>query len=122
MKALILAAGEGSRLRPLSENRPKPMFNICGKPILEHILELLKKVGIIELVIVVGYQKDSIIDYFGSGFDFEVDIKYIVQEKQIGIEDAILASENELKDEECFLLAHADFFVDVDMVQRTIDT
>jgi len=122
LKALILAAGEGSRLRPLSENRPKPMFNICGKPILEHILELLKKVGIIELVIVVGYQKDSIIDYFGSGFDFEVDIKYIVQEKQIGIEDAILASENELKDEECFLLAHADFFVDVDMVQRTIDT
>ncbi len=122
MKALILAAGEGSRLRPLSVNRPKPMFNICGKPILEHIIDLLKSVGITDLVVVVGYQKESIIDYFGSGFDFEVDIKYIVQENQIGIEDAILKSENELKDEDYFLLAHADFFVDRDMVQRTIDT
>ena len=122
MKALILAAGEGSRLRPLSVNRPKPMFNICGKPILEHIIDLLKSVGITDLVVVVGYQKESIIDYFGSGFDFEVDIKYIVQENQIGIEDAILKSENELKDEDYFLLAHADFFVDKDMVQRTIDT
>ncbi|WP_287582915.1 bifunctional sugar-1-phosphate nucleotidylyltransferase/acetyltransferase [Candidatus Borrarchaeum sp.] len=122
MKALILAAGEGSRLRPLSVNRPKPMFNICGKPILEHIIDLLKSVGITDLVVVVGYQKESIIDYFGSGFDFEVDIKYIVQENQIGIEDAILKSENELKDETYFLLAHADFFVDKEMVQRTIDT
>jgi len=122
LKALILAAGEGSRLRPLSVNRPKPMFNICGKPILEHIIDLLKSVGITDLVVVVGYQKESIIDYFGSGFDFEVDIKYIVQENQIGIEDAILKSENELKDEDYFLLAHADFFVDKDMVQRTIDT
>jgi len=122
LKALILAAGEGSRLRPLSVNRPKPMFNICGKPILEHIIDLLKSVGITDLVVVVGYQKESIIDYFGSGFDFEVDIKYIVQENQIGIEDAILKSENELKDEDYFLLAHADFFVDRDMVQRTIDT
>ena len=122
MKALILAAGEGSRLRPLSVNMPKPMFNICGKPILEHIIDLLKSVGITDLVVVVGYQKESIIDYFGSGFDFEVDIKYIVQENQIGIEDAILKSENELKDESYFLLAHADFFVDKEMVQRTIDT
>lgn len=122
MKALILAAGEGSRLRPLSVNRPKPMFNICGKPILEHIINLLKSVGITDLVVVVGYQKESITDYFGSGFDFEVDIKYIVQENQIGIEDAILKSENELKDENYFLLAHADFFVDREMVQRTIDT
>ena len=122
MKALILAAGEGSRFRPLSANRPKPMFPICGKPILEHIVSLLKAVGITELVCVIGYQKESIIDYFGSGFDFEVDIKYIVQENQIGIEDAILTAENELKDEKFFLLAHADFFVDLDMVQRTIDT
>lgn len=122
MKALILAAGEGSRFRPLSANRPKPMFPICGKPILEHIVSLLKAVGITELVCVIGYQKESIVDYFGSGFDFEVDIKYIVQENQIGIEDAILTAENELKDEKFFLLAHADFFVDLDMVQRTIDT
>jgi bifunctional UDP-N-acetylglucosamine pyrophosphorylase/glucosamine-1-phosphate N-acetyltransferase len=122
LKALILAAGEGSRLRPLSVNRPKPMFNICGKPILEHIIKLLKLVGITDLIIVVGYQKDSIIDHFGSGFDFEVDIKYIVQENQTGIEDAILRAENELINEDYFLLAHADFFVDVKLVKRTIDT
>ena len=64
MKALILAAGEGSRLRPLSVNRPKPMFNICGKPILEHIIDLLKSVGITDLVVVVGYKKEAITDYF----------------------------------------------------------
>ncbi|MFX1518795.1 MAG: bifunctional sugar-1-phosphate nucleotidylyltransferase/acetyltransferase [Promethearchaeota archaeon] len=122
MKALILAAGEGSRLRPLTAARPKPMFPVCGKPILEHTLELFKAIGIRDLVFVVGYQKESVMDYFGSGFDFEVDIKYVVQENQTGIEDAILTAENELKDEDYFLLAHADFFVDTTMVQRTIDT
>ena len=122
MKTLVLAAGEGKRLRPLTENCPKPMLLIAGKPTLQHVIENLKSTGLTDFTIVVGFLKDKIIDYFGTGFDFGVKIKYIEQKKPEGPEDAILLARSELENEEEFLIAHADIFSDPTMIKRTIET
>jgi NDP-sugar pyrophosphorylase family protein len=70
MKAVILAAGEGSRLRPLTLTRPKHMIPIGGKPILEHCLNAIRACGIREVVLVVHYMANVIENYFGSGDKF----------------------------------------------------
>ena len=76
MKTLILAAGEGKRLRPLTETYPKPMLLIAGKPTLQHVIENLKLAGLTDIIIVVGFLKEQVMDYFGTGYDFGVKIKY----------------------------------------------
>ncbi|MHA1379440.1 MAG: bifunctional sugar-1-phosphate nucleotidylyltransferase/acetyltransferase [Candidatus Helarchaeota archaeon] len=122
MKTLILAAGEGKRLRPLTETMPKPMLLIAGKPTLQHVIENLKKTGLNDFIIVVGFLKEQIMDYFGTGFDFGVKIKYIEQPKPEGPEDAVLVARSELENESEFLIAHADIFTDPEMIKRTIET
>lgn len=93
LKAIILAAGEGSRMRPLTYTRPKVMLPIANKPILEHLLLVSIEAGIKEFVIVVGYRDDQIRDYFGDGQKWDVDIKYATQRKQLGTADALRAVE-----------------------------
>ncbi len=123
MKALILAAGMGTRLLPLTENHPKPMMKICGKPILEHVIEKLKLLGLSELIIVVGYQKEKIMDYFGSGYDLNVEIKYLVQEPPwTSSSSAVLTAKDELSGEAEFVLVHCDFFANEKLIERTITT
>ena len=70
MQAVVLAAGEGTRLRPLTENKPKGMVEVEGKPILTHCLEQLVSLGADELVVVVGYRKEDIISHYGDEFDW----------------------------------------------------
>lgn len=89
MKAVILAAGEGQRMRPLTATRPKVMLPIAGKPILEHLLEELKAAGIAEFVFVVGYCDKQVRSYFGDGARWKVQIVYSEQRKQLGTADAI---------------------------------
>ncbi len=67
MKAVVMAGGEGSRLRPLTILRPKPMVQIVNKPVMEHVLDLLKRHGITEVVVTVQYLASVIQDYFGDG-------------------------------------------------------
>ncbi|MHC1592403.1 MAG: bifunctional sugar-1-phosphate nucleotidylyltransferase/acetyltransferase [Candidatus Helarchaeales archaeon] len=122
MKTLILAGGEGRRLRPLTQNCPKPMLMIAGKPTLEHVIENLKASGLNEFYVVVGYLGDQIREYFGTGYDFGCKIEYIQQEKPENIEAAILCAKNELKDEETFMITHADFFAEPEIIQRCIET
>ncbi|MFX0141761.1 MAG: bifunctional sugar-1-phosphate nucleotidylyltransferase/acetyltransferase [Candidatus Hodarchaeota archaeon] len=122
MKTLILAAGEGKRLRPLTETCPKPMLLIAGKPLLQHVIENLKSTGLTDFIIVVGFLKEQIMDYFSTGFDLGVKIKYIEQKKPEGPEDAILTARSELENESEFLIAHADIFSDPTMIKRTIET
>ena len=93
MKAVILAAGEGTRLRPLTRTRPKPMLPIANRPLLEHVLEAVSEAGIDEFVFVVGYKRERIQSYFGDGDDWGVDIEYAVQEKQLGTGHALLQAE-----------------------------
>jgi UDP-N-acetylglucosamine diphosphorylase/glucosamine-1-phosphate N-acetyltransferase len=122
MKALILAAGKGERLLPLTETRPKPMLRVGNKPLLQSVIENLRDCGLKEQIIVVSYKNEQIMNYFENGYDFDVNIKYVFQDEDTGrSEDAILAAEKLLKDEEDFLISHADFLVDKEMILRSIE-
>ena len=88
-KAVILAAGEGQRLRPFTRFKPKVMIPIANKPILQYTIEALKRNGIMDIVVVVGYRKEQVLDYFGSGERFGVNIDYVVQSQQLGTAHAL---------------------------------
>ncbi len=89
MKAVILAAGEGSRMRPLTCTRPKVMLPIANKPILEHLLIEAAAAGIGEYIFVVGYHDEAVLDYFGDGGKWQVHIDYVKQRRQLGTADAL---------------------------------
>ncbi|MFC2017004.1 bifunctional sugar-1-phosphate nucleotidylyltransferase/acetyltransferase [Chloroflexota bacterium] len=89
MKAVILAAGEGNRMRPLTYTRPKVMLTIANKPILEHLLIEAGKAGVREFIFVVGYHDEQVRDYFGSGDKWGVSIDYCTQRKQMGTANAL---------------------------------
>jgi len=81
VKAIILAAGEGSRMRPLTYTRPKVMLPIANKPILEHLLTGIAMAGIRELIFIVGYHDEQVRHYFGSGDKWGVKICYSTQRR-----------------------------------------
>jgi len=89
MKAVILAAGEGLRCQPLTLTRSKVMLPVANKPILEHIINALASCGIKEIIMVVGYKKERIMDYFLDGIDLGVNITYIEQKGQLGTAHAV---------------------------------
>ncbi|MCU0798795.1 MAG: sugar phosphate nucleotidyltransferase [Candidatus Thermoplasmatota archaeon] len=91
MKALILAAGEGQRMGPLTENRPKPLLPVAGIPFLEHTVLALKEAGIGSVMVLTGYLGLSIKEHFGNGSRFGMDISYVVQPKQLGTANAVNA-------------------------------
>lgn len=114
MKAVVLAAGEGRRLRPLTALRPKPMVPVGNKPVLEHVVEALVEGGVTDIVFVVGYRRERIQSHFEDGDDWNADIEYVVQEKQLGTGHALLQAEEEVDEE--FLVVNGDSFVDADLV------
>ncbi len=89
MKCAVLAAGEGTRMRPLTQNKPKVMLPVAGKPILHHVLDSLKAAGISEFVFLIGYKGDVIKEYFGSGSKFGIRIDYAIQKEQLGTANAV---------------------------------
>jgi bifunctional UDP-N-acetylglucosamine pyrophosphorylase/glucosamine-1-phosphate N-acetyltransferase len=108
-KAVILAAGEGTRMRPLTLTRPKVMLPIANKPILEHLMVEMQQAGISEFIFVVGYHDEQIRNYFGNGEKWGVGIQYIKQKEQLGTADALAATEWLLN--ETFLLANGDTII-----------
>ncbi len=121
MKALVLTAGRGHRLRPLTSNRSKSMLMIAGRPVLSYILESLRANGIQDVICVVGHGREEIMDVFQQGAEHGVRIRYVLQAEPRGVEDAILTAKDELIGEESFLLVNGDVLVEPEMVQRTID-
>ena len=89
MKAVILAAGEGSRMRPLTYNRPKVMLPIANKPILEHLIIEAIAAGIDKYIFVVGYHDEQVRKYFGNGKKWGIEIEYVTQRKRMGTADAV---------------------------------
>lgn len=118
MKAVILAAGEGSRMRPLTYTRPKVMLPIVNKPIIEHLLLESKSAGIQEFIFVVGYRDESLREYFKNGARWGVTIKYHNQRKQLGTADAIRNIEHLLDGN--FLVMNGDIIVRSEDIQRII--
>lgn len=119
MKAVVLAAGEGRRLRPLTALRPKPMVPVGNRPILEHVVGALAGAGVDELVFVVGYERERIQTHFGDGDDWDVDVEYVVQEKQLGSGHALLQAEDAVSDD--FLVVNGDSIVDSSLVGALTD-
>jgi glucose-1-phosphate thymidylyltransferase len=119
MKAVILAAGEGRRLRPLTATRPKVMLPVAGKPVLEHTVRALAAVGVKDLVLVVGYQRDRIQTHFGDGVDFGVRFTYVVQDKQLGTGHALAVARDHVADAP-FLLLPGDNLVDERLLQDAV--
>ncbi len=109
-QAVILAAGEGQRLRPFTLTRPKAMISIADKPILQYIIESLAQVGIRDIVLVVGYRKEQVFDYFGSGEQFGVKINYVTQTRQLGTAHALAQVKDAVKNE--FLVLAGDNLIE----------
>jgi UDP-N-acetylglucosamine diphosphorylase/glucosamine-1-phosphate N-acetyltransferase len=118
MKAVILAAGEGNRMRPLTYTRPKVMLPLANKPILEHLLIELKKSGIKEFTIVVGYHAETIRQHFGDGARWGVSIDYVSQRKQLGTAHAVKMVEGFTKGK--FLLANGDVLLKAEDIGKII--
>ena len=100
MKAIILAGGEGSRLRPLSIARPKPMLPLLGVPLLEHLIRLLKRHGFTELCMTLGYLPEPIRTWFGDGSDWGVSIEYRVESLPMGTAGSVGACRDFLSGDE----------------------
>lgn len=113
-KALILAGGKGERLKPITNEMPKPMVPLQGKPILQHAVDLMKKYGITEIYISIGYKGDKIKEYFGDGSRFGVKIFYIEEDKPLGTAGPLKLAKQYLT--ETFVMCNADELKDIDLL------
>jgi mannose-1-phosphate guanylyltransferase / phosphomannomutase len=113
VKAIVMAGGEGTRLRPLTSNQPKPMVPIVGKPCMEHILELLKTHGLEDVIVTLAFLPQAIRSYFGDGESLGLNISYSVEETPLGTAGSVrLATRRE---EERVLVISGDALCDVDL-------
>lgn len=114
MKAVVMAGGEGTRLRPLTSNRPKPLVPILGKPIAQHIVEHLKRAGIEDIVVTLYYLGDEIRNYFGDGSDLGVNLLYSVEESPLGTAGSVKQAEEHLSDG-TFVIVSGDALTDLNI-------
>jgi glucose-1-phosphate thymidylyltransferase len=118
MKAVVLAAGKGTRLRPLTDDKPKGMVEVDGKPILTHCLDKLIDLGAEEFVIVVGYMKENIIQHYGDEYE-GIPITYSHQREQKGLAHALLTVEDHIDDDFMLILGDNIFSANLaDVVRR----
>jgi len=110
-KAVVLAAGRGKRMRELTNDIPKPMVQVHGKPVVEYIIEGLRDAGIEKVLLIVGYRKETVIDFFGSGSDFGVQIDYIEQVTQDGT-GRVVELARDFCGNNSFILSYGDVLVD----------
>ena len=118
-QAVILAAGEGQRLRPFTVLKPKVMIHIANKPILQYVVEALAFNGVRHIVMVVGYRKEQVQDYFGSGEKFGVEIDYIVQRQQLGTAHALRQARDVVGDS--FLVLPGDNIIKPDTIAQLVE-
>jgi len=117
MDAVILAAGEGTRLRPLTSTRPKPMLPVGGKAILEWGLEALAAGGVDKVVIVVGYKKEVISSFFGKEYA-GIKIEYVEQREQLGTAHAVSMAEGKVSGE--FYVMNGDLIISSSLIEKFI--
>ena len=118
MKAVVLAAGEGTRLRPLTEDKPKAMVEVAGEPLLTHCFDQLLSLGADELIVVVGYLKERIIGHYGDSYE-GVPITYTHQREQDGLAHALLTVEEHVDDDFMLILGDNVFRANLaDVVNR----
>jgi mannose-1-phosphate guanylyltransferase / phosphomannomutase len=113
MKAVIMAGGEGTRLRPLTSNQPKPMLPMANRPLMEHVVLLLRRHGFEEIVVTVAFMANTIRSYFGDGSELGVKMVYATEETPLGTAGSVLNARDELT--ERFLVISGDVLTDVDL-------
>ena len=113
MKAVIMAGGEGSRLRPLTCNRPKPMVPIANRPVMEHIIDLLKKYGIKDIAVTLQYMPEIIKDHFGDGSEYGVNLNYFIEDIPLGTAGSVKNAEDFL--DETFIVISGDALTDINL-------
>jgi UDP-N-acetylglucosamine diphosphorylase/glucosamine-1-phosphate N-acetyltransferase len=116
MQAVILAGGEGSRLRPLTHNRPKAMIPLANTPIIEHVINALVENGIREITVVVGYRKEAVLRHLNT---LDLPINVVVQERQLGAAHALKCAEKVMKGD--FILLPGDNYIDAASIARIKD-
>ncbi len=117
MKTIILAAGKGTRLKPLTNNTPKALLDLNGKTIIERILLELKKAGVKKTIIIVGFKKEKIIKKLGKNFE-GINIEYAIQKKQLGTGNAVKTIEKKIK--EPFICLNGDTIFKAGLIRRIL--
>ncbi len=115
MKAIILAGGEGTRLRPLTVGRPKPLIPVVNRPIMGHVLLLLKRHHIQEAIITTAYMSNLIQDYFGDGHSLGMELRYVVEDRPLGTAGAVKNARNFIDD--TFLVISGDVMTDFNLTE-----
>jgi mannose-1-phosphate guanylyltransferase/phosphomannomutase len=115
VQAVIMAGGEGSRLRPLTCDRPKPMVPVMNRPVMEHTVNLLKKHGINQIAVTLQYMPMEIINYFGDGASFDAEIKYFIEDVPLGTAGSVKNAAKYLK--ETFIVVSGDALTDFDLTE-----
>ena len=113
MKAVIMAGGEGTRLRPLTSNHPKPMLPMANRPMMEHVVNLLRQHGFEDIVVTVAFMANAIRTYFGDGSEFGVRMVYATEETPLGTAGSVRNARDEL--DERFLVISGDVLTDIDL-------
>jgi len=113
VKAVVMAGGAGSRLRPLTINRPKPMVPIVNKPVMGHIFDLLKRHGITDVVVTLQYMAEDVQDYFGNGHSFGMNIEYSIEKVPLGTAGSVKLAQGLLDD--TFVVISGDALTDINL-------
>jgi len=113
LKAVLMAGGEGTRLRPLTSNRPKPMVPVCNRPIMEYSLDLLRRHNVKYAVVTLHYMPHLIVDYFGNGEHFNMEIYYSIEDIPLGTVGGIKQAEDQL--DETFVVMSGDVLTNIDL-------
>ncbi len=119
MKAIILSAGEGTRMRPLTLTKPKTMLPVAGKPIMQYNIEVLRDNGIEDILLIVGYKENIVKDYFKSGKEFGVNITYQTQTNLVGTANAISYGKNFIDDS--VIVLNGDIILNDSIIKEIID-
>jgi len=112
-KAFILAGGKGTRMRPFTYEMPKPLIPVQGRPLLQHIIDLLRKYDVREVIISTGYMCDKIREYFGNGSRFGVNIAYIEEKEELGTAGPLRMAKDELTGP--FIMFNGDILANIDL-------
>lgn len=118
LKAIILSAGEGSRMRPLTLTKPKTMLPVAGKPIIQYNIESLRDNGITDILLIVRYKEEIVRNYFGDGSDFGVNISYKTQNDFLGTANAISYGEDFIDDS--IIVLNGDIILDDEIIHEII--
>jgi len=119
MRGIILTAGEGTRMRPLTLTRPKTMLQVGGKPLLQYNLEALRDAGVKNITMVVGYYQEVVEEHFQDGVKFGVQIEYVTQEKRLGTAHAIATAASSVEEE--VIILNGDILVQSQVIKSLIE-